>query len=178
MLPQSLWVPKSISPAVSRRPCFLGSFILIGSYNLFALSWALKGGLIEMPHFDQLFWGLSFFLHCPIAVLHLCSYLLQEEASLMMAEWNTDPWVEQNVIRSHFIAAFLKRRVVFGLSQVLGQPGHLREGFYLMEGTSDPIRYWLITPTNCKDIALVHLASKSLMKTVELVVVLEFTLLW
>lgn len=145
MLPQSLWIHKSISPAVPRRPCFLGVF----HPNWLLLSFCLILGLegrdwVEMSHFDQLFGGLSLFVHCPVAVLHLCSYFLQEEASLMMAEWDTDPWV----IRSLFIAAFLRRTAAFGLSQVLGQPGHVKEGFYLMEGTSDPIRYWLVSPTN------------------------------
>lgn len=149
MLPQYLWVPKITSSAVPRRPCFLGVLHPNWLLQSFCLILGLEGrDLIEMPHFDQLFWGLSLFIHCPIAVLHLCSHLLQEEASLMMAEWDTDPWVEQNVIRSHFIAVFLRRRAVFGLFQVLGQRGHVREGFYLMEGTSDSIRYWLVTPTN------------------------------
>ena len=35
-----------------------------------------------------------------------CSHLLQDEASLMMAEQGTDLYVEQNVIRSHFIITF------------------------------------------------------------------------
>lgn len=149
MLPQSLWVHKSISLTVSRRPCFLGVFHLNWLLQSFCLILGLEGrDLIEVCHFDQLFWGLSLFIHCPVAVLHRCSYLLYEEASLMMAKWDTDPWVEQNVVRSHFIAAFLRRRAAVGLSQVLGEPGHVREGFYLMEGTSDPIRYWLVTPTN------------------------------
>lgn len=149
MLPQSLWAHKSISPAVSRRPCFLGVFHPDWLLQSFCLTLSLEGrDLREMSRFDQLFRGLSLFIHCSVAVLHLCSCLLQEEASLMMAEWDTDPRVEQNVIRSHFIAAFLRRRAAFGLSQVLGQAGYVREGFYLMEGTSDSIRYWLVTPRN------------------------------
>ena len=177
MLPQYLWIPKITSPAVPRRPCFLG--VLHPSWLLqsFCLILGLEGrDLIEMPHFVQLFWGLSLFIHCPIAVLHLCSYLLQEEASLMMAEWDTDPWVEQNVIRSHFIAAFLRRRAVFDLSQVLGQPqrrilshgGDIRSNQILVGYSYKPR----------DSMALVHLASRSLLKTEELVVVMEFTLLW
>lgn len=42
--------------------------------------------------------------------LFLCSYLLhplQVEASLTMAQQDTDQWVEQNVVRNHDIVTFL-----------------------------------------------------------------------
>lgn len=39
--------------------------------------------------------------------LCVCSHLLQEEASLIMGEQDSDLSVQQNVIRSHFIATFL-----------------------------------------------------------------------
>lgn len=43
----------------------------------------------------------------PAVGLSFCSHLLQPEASLMLAEQDTVLWVEQNVIRSHFVCIFL-----------------------------------------------------------------------
>lgn len=38
--------------------------------------------------------------------LRVCFYLLNEEASLMMVDLDTDQWVSQNVIRTSFTAVF------------------------------------------------------------------------
>lgn len=57
--------------------------------------------------------------------------MLQEEASLRMAEQGTDPCVQQNVTRSHF-TAIKNSRIWFYLGpwaielQVLGHPSRVR----------------------------------------------------
>lgn len=45
----------------------------------------------------------SLTVYCLPVVLCICFHLLQEEASLLVAEQGTDLWVYQNAIRSHFI---------------------------------------------------------------------------
>lgn len=49
----------------------------------------------------------SFTLYTLSVALCLNSSLLQEQASLMRAEWCTDQWVQHCVIRSHFTAMLL-----------------------------------------------------------------------
>lgn len=88
---------------------------------------------------------------------YICSYLLQAEASLIMAEQGTDLCVLQNVIRSHIIAIFYVKDSLrtFGFafgpwaiySQVLGHLRNVRYGPHLMEWALGQIRYWLVTPT-------------------------------
>ena len=60
-----------------------------------------------------LFQGVSLPAHCP-TVVSTCYSLLWEEASLTMAKQSTDLWVQQNFVRSHLIALFFIRVVVFG----------------------------------------------------------------
>ena len=82
-----------------------------------------------------------------------CSHLLQEEASLMMAEQGTDLYVEQNVIRSLLLLYSFSRMGVFVLpcaiqSQVFDIPSSVRYGFHLMKWALGQIRYWLVIPTS------------------------------
>lgn len=46
--------------------------------------------LMETSHLARVFQGLSLSEHCPVVGLYICSHLLQEEASLTMAEQDTD----------------------------------------------------------------------------------------
>ena len=108
MLPVSVScsVPWSV---VFWRPCFLGIPILSDSCALSAPSSS------EFPeHWGEGFDGdIPFRTEC-FKVSHtlynvclcICSHLLQEEASLVMADQGTDLWVQQNVIGGHFIVTF------------------------------------------------------------------------
>ena len=68
-----------------------------------------------------------------------------------MAEEDTNPQVEQNVIRSHCIAPFV-RSVVLRFtpspwaveSQVLGHPSSVGYGFYLEQWASSQTSHWLV----------------------------------
>lgn len=86
--------------------------------------------------------------------LFICSHLLrplQVEASLMMAEQDTDQWVQQNVVRNHDIVTFLQQNngVWFSMGswpiqlQVLGHLSSFNYGFYLTEWALVPDCDWL-----------------------------------
>lgn len=78
----------------------------------------------------------------------ICSHLLLEETSLIMAEQGTGLRVQQNILRSHLISTYLFVCCLFqnssigstlgwwaNQSQVLGHPRSVGYGFYDMECT-------------------------------------------
>ena len=94
MLSYNLCDCMCISHSVFRKTCFLGalhSLWLFYSLCLLFLKvlWALRGGID-----GDLFLGLSvprsLTLNTVWLLVSICSHLLQEEASLMMAEQDTD----------------------------------------------------------------------------------------
>ena len=60
---------------------------------------------------------------CTLSIcgFYMCSPLLREEASLMMAEQGTDLWVWQKFVRSHFIALFFYQSISIWLAPSLCQ---------------------------------------------------------
>lgn len=71
--------------------------------------------------------------HCPIMGL---SHLLQEESSLMMAGLDTDLFVQQNVISSHFIPTILQQNSSSWFSS------RKTKMAYLVSGSWSPQQYW------------------------------------
>lgn len=91
MLEQALWVHIYGAPLCLEGLVFLVSSILTGSYNLCASSSAeflnlWVGFWWKQPIWELVFQGLSLSAFCPVVDLCVCSYLRQEETSLMMAE--------------------------------------------------------------------------------------------
>lgn len=87
-----------------------------------------------------------------------CNSLLQEEVSLIMAEQDTDLWVSQKVIRSHFSAMlFWQNNGIWfsprSLSRVLGHLNNVRNGshafFYKSCLKELLIETWLQFQTAC-----------------------------
>lgn len=97
MLPtRFLWVLARIGPAVSAS-------VSPGAYSPSWVLWAPRGRFwLRPPVSNWEFQGLSLSAHGLFVGLCISSHLLQEEASMMMAEPGTDIWVEQKVIRTHF----------------------------------------------------------------------------
>ena len=54
-----------------------------------------------------MFQVLSLFAHHPVVDLCVSSYLLQEEASLMMAEQVIEPRMQQDFVESFYFTKFL-----------------------------------------------------------------------
>lgn len=88
----------------------LGVYVAFGSFCplFFRVLWALREGIRWIhPIYDWDLQGLSLFVHFPVVGLSICSHLLKAESSLMMAEQDSDLYVEQNAIRSCFTTTFL-----------------------------------------------------------------------
>lgn len=93
-------------------------------------------------------------VHCLLVGLSICSRLLQKESFLMMTEQGTDVWVQQNIVKSHFIVIFLLAEECIWLpplghwsihSLVLGHPSNVRNGLHHMAWALNTIIYWLVT---------------------------------
>lgn len=92
----------------------LVSSILTDSYNLSA---SCSAGFSEPK--GRKFIGDSSFriecsktslsVHCSFVCVCICSHILKMEASLMMADEDTNLCVQKNVIRSHYIAAIISQ---------------------------------------------------------------------
>jgi hypothetical protein len=65
---------------------FLQSFCLLFHSD----PWALKEGLMKTSHLRL---SLSFSAYCPVMGVCVNLHLLQDENSLMWAEWSTDLWI-------------------------------------------------------------------------------------
>lgn len=89
----------------------------------------------------------------------LCIYfhLIQEEASLMMVDQDADLWVQQKVVRSHYISIFFfSSSIVFHFPlgpqpiqfQFLGHLSSFGHRFYLMKWALNPVRQQLVNPTS------------------------------
>lgn len=116
MLPHSICEFIHMPILLCRRSSFLGAFhphwLLQSSHLLCRVQWALRGGVWWRCSFKTEDIKISHFLFVSIVGLCIGSYLFQKEASRMLAEKDTDLWVEQNVARSHFITNFFSRIVV------------------------------------------------------------------
>lgn len=108
----SLWVPMCVDSYWLSASCFFGfpHFPWFFSHTFCLLFHRVSGALK-----GRIWWRCLIRAECPrtscswqIVCLWVpvCSHLLKEEASLMVAEQGTDLWVQQNVIRTHFIDTF------------------------------------------------------------------------
>lgn len=97
MLPtRFLWVLARIGPAVSAS-------VSPDAYSPSWVLWAPRGRFwLRPPASNWEFQGLSLSARGLFVGLCISSHLLQEEASMMMAEPGTDIWVEQKVVSTHF----------------------------------------------------------------------------
>ena len=97
---------------------------------------------------NWVFQGLSFSSYGPVLSLCISWHLLKEEASLIMAEWGTDGWVEYNVLRDILLLCFFSRTVALCFpprSQVHGCPSSVKHGFHPIEWALSSIRQLLST---------------------------------
>ena len=80
--------------------------LLILSVSSFTGPYVLMEEILWIhPVEDLVFQGLSLSAYYLAVSLCICSHLLQGDASLMVAEQDTDLWAWQNIVRSYFIVA-------------------------------------------------------------------------